>query len=59
MVEDLIRIYVISLDTPPAARLVPAPCTCNPVASIVGLHLPDTISLLGSPFFCPTLKCAN
>uniref|UniRef100_A0A1I7VJR4 UV radiation resistance-associated gene protein-like n=1 Tax=Loa loa TaxID=7209 RepID=A0A1I7VJR4_LOALO len=47
MVEDLMHIYVINLNTSPEARLMPSSCACRSIACITGLHLPDTLSFLG------------
>lgn len=47
MVDDLMHIYIINLNTSPEARLIPSACTCNSIASITGLHLPDALSFPG------------
>uniref|UniRef100_A0A1I8EKM9 UV radiation resistance-associated gene protein n=1 Tax=Wuchereria bancrofti TaxID=6293 RepID=A0A1I8EKM9_WUCBA len=47
MVDDLMHIYVINLNTSSKARLMPSSCTCHSIACITGLHLPDALSFLG------------
>ncbi|VBB26839.1 unnamed protein product [Acanthocheilonema viteae] len=47
MVDDLMHIYIINLNTPPEARLMPSSCTCHSIACIAGLHLPDALSFPG------------
>ncbi|VIO99681.1 Uncharacterized protein BM_BM16937 [Brugia malayi] len=47
MVDDLMHIYVINLNTSPKARLMPSSCACHSIACITGLHLPDALSFLG------------